>query len=92
MTVGVSHTFGGSVVVVDMETGKRWDMTPEMAEDGATKCVNAAGYMTASALIVINAMEDRQFRFAGDQGDMLKMAEDLRKNAKQAREIVKDQP
>lgn len=85
MTVGVSHTFSGNVVVVDLQKGTRWDMTPEMAETGAGQCTAAAGYLTSSALIVIDALEDRQFRFAGDRGDFIKMAKDLRDHADQAR-------
>jgi len=81
MTVGVSYTFGGDVAVVDMDTGKRWDMSPGMANDAAEKFEAAAGYMTASALVVCQCYDDREFCWAGDRADALKMAADLRSNS-----------
>lgn len=86
MTVGVSHTFGGTVVVVDLDNGKRWDLTPEMADAAAQKFTAAAGYMTASALVVVDCLESRQFRWAGNREDALKMASYLIDHAKHARE------
>jgi hypothetical protein len=91
MTVGVSHTFGGNVVVVDMDTGKRWDMMPAMARDAAGKFEAAAGYMTASALVVCQCLDDREFRWAGAREDALKMASDQRASAERA-EHVSDEP
>lgn len=85
MTTGVSHTFGGNVVVMDMGTGRRWDLSPEMAEEGARKCEKAASHMASSALLVIDCLDGRQFRFGGDNDALLKMADDLTANAAEAR-------
>lgn len=85
MTVGVSHSFGGTVVVVSMDDGKRWDMTPAMALDAAAQCEEIAGRAASSGMAVINALDDRKFRIAGDHADLLKFAADLRDHANRAR-------
>lgn len=90
MTVGVSHTFGGNVVVVDMQNGARWDMTPEMAIAGAEKCERAISGDTVYASIeVMECLGERSFRFAGQRADFAQMAADLRKHAAEAAEVTK---
>ena len=82
MTVGVSHTYGGNVVIVDMENGRRWDMTPDMAVAAAEQCEELAGRCTSSGMVILRALDEREFRFAGDHDDLLKFAADLRLNAR----------
>lgn len=90
MTVGVSHTFGGNVVVVDMQNGTRWDMTPEMAIAGAEKCEWAiSGDTVYAGIEVVECLDGRAFRFAGRKADFDQMAADLRKHAAEAAEVTK---
>jgi hypothetical protein len=84
MPVGVSYSLGGDVVVVDMDSGTRWDMSPEMATVAAEKLETAVGRGTSSAFVLCDCLEDRQFRWAGDRRDALKMAADLRDSANKA--------
>lgn len=81
MTVGVSHTFGGNVVIVSMDDGKRWDMTPAMALSAAEQCEELAGRCAHSGMAILKALDDREFRFAGDYSDLVKFASDLRSHA-----------
>lgn len=84
MTVGISHTYGGTVVVVIVGTSRRWDLSPAMALAAADQCETLAGRCAHSGLMVISALGDREFRFAGDRADLLKMAADLRRHAQAA--------
>lgn len=89
MTIGVSHTFGGTVVVVDMEGGTRWDLTPEMAEFAASH-IDAVYSQEGvrAAMVIIETMEGRSFRFGGtDRDTAMKMAADLRRHAAAAKEM-----
>lgn len=85
MSVGVSHSFGGTVVVCDMESGRRWDLSPEMADVAVQQCTDMAGRACHSGMVVIDTLDDRQFRFMGRKEDLLKMAADLRDHAELAR-------
>jgi hypothetical protein len=84
MTVGVSHTFGGHVVVVDMQSGLRFDLTPRQARTGADICDAAAEKPADLNIVVIQALEDRSFRWAGAPDDLHAMARDLRQHASEA--------
>lgn len=87
MSVGVSHTFGGNVVVVDMLSATRWFMTPEMAIAGAERCERAiSGDAVYAGIAVAECLDGRAFRFAGRKEDFDQMAVDLRKHAAAARE------
>jgi hypothetical protein len=82
MTIGVSHTFGGTVVVVDLHSGLRFDLSPEQALDGAATCEAAADRPSDLNIVVLQALDDRALRWAGDCDDLHAMARDLRKHAK----------
>lgn len=85
MTVGVSHTFSGHVVVVDMDTGRRWDLTPEQALAGAARCEKAiTGDVVYAGIEVVECQDGRSFRFAGSADDFATMPGDLRKHAEAA--------
>jgi len=84
MTVGISHTFGGDVVIVSMDDGKRWDMTPSMAVSAAEQCEELAGRCCHSGMAIMKALDNREFRFAGSHVDLLKMAADLRDHSSAA--------
>ena len=89
MSVGVSHSYGGNVVVVDLANGRRWDMTPSMAEEAARQCleiVDRGG--CAMGVVIMAALDDRQFRFAGSMRDLALMVADLRLHADAARKRV----
>lgn len=89
MTVGVSHTFGGTVVVVDMDSGTRWDMTPAQAVAGAEKLESTFtdGVTVYAGIEVIECDDGRSFRFSGHKEDFAVMAADLRKHAAAAKEM-----
>lgn len=74
MTIGVSHTYGGNVVVVDMDTGRRWDLTPEEARAGADRCDAVPVDAAYAGIAVIEALDGRAFRMAGTRDDFAKMA------------------
>jgi hypothetical protein len=90
VTTGVSHTYGGSVVIVDMSDGKRWDLTPAMAMKAADKCEVAADAPADHTIIIIDALDERSMRFAGSREDMTAMARDLRHHVKEA--VLKASP
>ncbi|MGH8678713.1 MAG: hypothetical protein ACREUQ_10225 [Burkholderiales bacterium] len=85
MTVGVSHTHGGNVVVVDMDSGARWDMTPDMAELAAETCDRIGARDIDRGIVALNALEGRIFKYHGKPGDFRAMAQDLRHHAKEGR-------
>lgn len=75
MPTGVTHSFGGTVVVVALPSQRRFDLTPAQA-------------MTGAAKVVIEAIGDREFRFAADSADAAQMVADLRDHAARAQAIL----
>jgi hypothetical protein len=84
MPTGVSHAFGGNVVIVDMENGTRFDMTPAMALTAAAQCEELAGRGGDAGMAILKALDDRYFRFCGGKADLLTFATDLRHHASEA--------
>lgn len=88
MTVGVSHSFSGTVVVVDLADGKRFDLSPEQADSAAADLDSLVANGCPVAFTVIQALDDRAFRFGGKRADFQKMAADLRLHAGNARTMA----
>jgi hypothetical protein len=86
MTVGVSHTFGGTVAIVDLGSGLRFDMTPAMAMMAADRCEAAHEEPADNHILFFEALDERTMRWVGGHDDLLKMATDLREHAKHAAE------
>jgi hypothetical protein len=81
MTIGVSHSFGGTVVVVDLHSGLRFDLSPAQALTGADICEQAAERPADMHLVVIHGLDDRALKWAGAPDDLHAMARDLRMHA-----------
>lgn len=92
MTIGVSHSFAGTVVVVDMHSGLRFDLSPAQALTGADICEQAADRPADMHLVVIQGLDDRALKWAGAAEDLHAMARDLRHHAKEAAAKAAEKP
>lgn len=79
MSTGVSHTFGGTVVVVDMDSGLRFDMSPDLARKNARRCQRAIS--ASHSMLILDALDDRSMRFGGSAEDLEIMARALMSHA-----------
>lgn len=84
MSIGVSHSYAGNVVVVDMASGRRWDLSADQAEASCER-LDAAIALGAHGLVVMACLDGRSFRYSGAVAEMEKMAADLREHAAAAR-------
>lgn len=84
MTVGVSHSFGGDVVLMDMQTGQRWDITPDEADEAAAVC-DGHVKLDTPAIVKLYTIDHRTLLYAASVEQMIKMAKDLRHHAGEAR-------
>lgn len=87
LSTGIAHTFGGLVAIVDMESGKRFDVTPDAADEAAVRCDAAAAAQRPSFTILIPTVEGDAFRYDGDPAAFRLMASQLRGSAAEARKI-----
>lgn len=85
MATGISHTFGGMVVVVDMDGDLRIDITPGAARDLAMRVERiAAAARPHDAAIEFCREDGRVLRWTGSQRDAAEMAASLRDHAGRA--------
>lgn len=85
MHTGIAHTFGGTVAIVDLESGKRFDVTPGDADEAAVRCDAAAAAGRPAFTILIPTVEGDAFRYDGDPAAFRLMASQLRGSAALAR-------
>jgi len=83
MSIGVSHTFGGTVVIVDMDSDLRFDLTPAMARSAAEQLRETAR-LKSMVHLMIAAINDRTLMFEGAAEHAVKIADDLETHARRA--------
>jgi hypothetical protein len=88
MPTGVSHTYGGQVAIADLASGKRYDVTPDSADEAAVRCDAAAEAGRADFTILIPTVSNDAFAYSGDPAAFRLMASQLRHAAAAARQYA----
>lgn len=87
MSTGVSHTFGGLVVILKMDSGKRFGITPDAADEAAARCDAAADAERPFFAILIPTVDGDAVCYDGNASAFRLMAAQLRKSSAAARKM-----
>lgn len=88
MSISVSHTHGGNVVILDLKTQARWEMSPDQAVDAALSVEQASQLGAHGGVAVVNCLDGRRMKYAGKAADLRLVAAVLREHAAYARAKV----